>query len=145
MKKLGIAAFALVVGGFIYICWRSDTLLMFTWFDLIGVSKPVETLRNISSGYSYFLPKWFLFSLPNALWLFSGLVAFEAIWGTKFVLGKIFWFSALLIIAIGSELGQALGLIQGTFDWYDILLLTLAGLGFTFFSMKKNMLLRRAL
>lgn len=35
----------LAIGGLIYVLWRSDSLLMFRWFEALGVAKLVAQLR----------------------------------------------------------------------------------------------------
>jgi len=126
IKKLSIATFALFVGSLIYVFWRSETLTMFIWFKWVGLASFVESLRNCTQWLSIYLPNWFLFSLPNALWLFSGILVFDSIWGVKQLASKLFWLSVFLIIAIGAEVGQSLRVIPGTFDWQDIALMILA-------------------
>lgn len=129
MKKLGIALIALLVGCVIYILWRSETLMMFVWFERLGLNNFFESMRNSALGLSISLPNWFLFSLPNALWLFSGLLVFDFIWGTKVSVSKLLWLSMFCMIAFGAELSQALGLLPGTFDWQDMVLMLFTGVG----------------
>jgi predicted Abi (CAAX) family protease len=99
---------------------------MFLWLEKIGLDSYVESLRNYTRWLAIFLPTWIIFSLPNALWLFSGILIFETIWGSKQSTGKIFWLSLFLITAIGAEIAQGLSLLPGTFDWQDILLMLIA-------------------
>ena len=100
---------------------------MFIWFDRIGFADLVSSLRTRAGALSICLPNWILFSLPNALWLFSGLLVLDSIWGNKSSASKLVWFSAFWFIALGAEVGQALRIIPGTFDWQDIAIITLAG------------------
>lgn len=128
MKKFGITFISLFVGGLIYVSWRCETLVMFTWFEHLGIARPIDVLRNAMSGYSHLLPGWFLYSLPDALWLFSGLVIFDAIWGQTNKFSKVLWLFILWIVAIGVEVGQALRLLPGTFDFHDVALMLIASL-----------------
>jgi hypothetical protein len=127
MKKLIIAIMSLSIGGLIYILWRSETLTMFIWFDYLGLADSFGLMRAGSSEFSTALPTWVVFSLPNALWLFSGLLAFDIIWGSEGSPAKLAWVSLFWIIALGAEVGQALWLIPGTFDWQDIALMIVGG------------------
>jgi hypothetical protein len=120
MKKILIAVCTLTVGGLIYILWRSDTLTMFVWFERLGIMPFIESLRYQAEWMSTFLPNWFIYSLPNALWLFSGLLIFNQIWGHKPSLDRRFWAIGFLLIGIGAEFGQLLGIIPGVFDWQDL-------------------------
>lgn len=128
MKKLGITIIALLAGGLIYVCWRSESIVMFSWFNYLGIEKPIGALRNITTGYLHLLPSWFLYSLPDALWLFSGFFIFDAIWGQKNAFNKILWLSILWFVAIGIEVGQAFRLVPGTFDFYDVAFMLIASL-----------------
>lgn len=125
MKKFGIALIALLVGGLIYIFWRSETLMMFAWLEYFGLEKFIRSMRDITLELS--LPNWVLFSLPNALWLFSGLLLFDFIWGSEASVSKLFWFFIFWMIAVCTELSQALRLIPGTFDWQDMTFIILTG------------------
>jgi hypothetical protein len=114
---LGIAS--IIFGGIIYIVWRKQTLLMFNWFDLIGLSSIVDSIRNITKAMFVIPPEWFRFSLPNALWLFGGILLFSSIWG-KWSFERLSWIVVFLSIAIGSEFMQLVGYIPGIYDNCDM-------------------------
>ena len=122
---------SLSVGGLIYVLCRSETLTMFFWFDYLGLANFIGIMRAGASEISTALPTWVVFSLPNALWLVSGLLVFEIIWGSSYSLDKLAWVSLFLIIAVGAEVGQALRVLGGTFDWQDIILM-IVGVFFAF-------------
>jgi len=125
LAQLAIALLALLAGGMIYLLWRKDTLLMFAWVDAFGLLDPLGAVRHGVSAFS--LPHWVVFSLPNALWLFSGLLILDAIWGSHRSVSRLLWSAALGLIAVGAEAGQALRVLPGTFDWQDVALMALAG------------------
>jgi hypothetical protein len=128
MKKFSVALVALLIGGLIYVFWRSKTLTMFCWFEQMGLKGVVETFRAnpwVSQNY----PDWFVYSLPNALWLFSGILVFDSIWDSERSTGKTFWVSLFLIIGFGAELAQGLKLLPGFFDWQDMAFMIMASLG----------------
>jgi len=126
ITKTVAAVIAMFVGGIIYMFWRGDSLIMFTWFDVLGIKSQVQTLRMYAEPYSNILPRWFIFSLPQALWLFSGIVGFICIWGKNDVLNKRFWIITFCIIAFGFEFGQYIGLVSGYFDIIDIIFMIMA-------------------
>jgi len=126
MKKLGIAAIALFVGSLIYVSCRSETLTMFIWIEQIGLDSFADSLRNCTRWILIYIPNWCLFSLPDALWLFSGILVFDSIWGVKGNMSKLFWISLFLIIAFSVEIGQRFRVLPGTFDWQDMVLMVLA-------------------
>jgi len=126
MKKIALSLSTMLLGGMIYILWRSDTLIMFNWFTHLGIDEMIERMRTISAPFSKQLPSWLIYSAPNALWFFSGIIAFDIIWGKESQM-KIFWISLFFILAIGSEIAQAIDMISGTFDFQDLALMLIAG------------------
>jgi hypothetical protein len=130
MMKAFAAAFAMLVGGLIYVLWREQGLLMFAWFSDVGLSPQVATLRNAALPLRPLLPSWLLYSLPEALWLLSGLLALDVIWGTRKRGGYLFWTVCLATMAIGSEVGQFVRVVPGRFDPVDLaLMLVSCGMG----------------
>jgi hypothetical protein len=117
------ASFALFLGGMIYVLWRNESLIMFRWFDVLGFGGQVHCLRIYAKPYVNILPQWVIFSLPQALWLFSGILLLKSIWGNDKHKRILFWSVILLTIAFGIEYGQYLHWIPGTFDELDIGLL----------------------
>lgn len=115
------------LGGMIYILWRSDTLTMFSWFNYLGISEVIGKIRIASESFSTVLPNWLVYSAPNALWFFSGIVVFDLIWNQETKM-KILWLSLFCLLAVGSEIAQAVGIVEGTFDYQDIILMIIAGL-----------------
>lgn len=124
-----IAAFSILsmtIGGLIYVLWRPVTLNMFSWFSAIGLSQIVDTMRIWADVYYHFLPKWIYFSAPQALWLFSGCLAIHLVWLDVRSQQEQFWMVSVFLMAFGGELGQFVGIVQGTFDLVDITLVVLA-------------------
>ncbi|SIT72900.1 hypothetical protein SAMN05216526_1759 [Ectothiorhodosinus mongolicus] len=115
-----ISATLMLFGGLIYITYRDHSLLMFRWFDVLGVDAWVAGLGDqILNLYSP--PNaWFVYSLPNLLWLISGVLLFEAIWGRIASRQKVIWVSAFCMVAIGAELLQWVNIVPGTFDVHDL-------------------------
>ena len=107
------------IGGLIYLAFRSESLLMFSWAKILGLESQIEHLRIIMQPY-YPSSEWMLFSLPDGLWVLSYVIMMAAVW--KFQIRE-HWIMIGLIpaIAICSELLQALGLFSGTFDVSDLL------------------------
>lgn len=108
----------LFLGGLIYIIYRDKSLLMFDWFNSIGISNEIDGLRNLFQGDGIY--GWVKYSLPDGLWIFSYMFLIDAIWdGERNIVSKWFlWF--LPIVAILSECLQYFGLLPGVFDWMDM-------------------------
>src|SRR6185312_6035883 len=112
----------LLVGGLMYVCWRGPDLLMFRWFEALGLEPVVGKLTELSSGVEPHLPRFIVYSLPDGLWVYSLTAFFVRIWSQtrRSVLSTIF-LSLSLVLGAGSELGQLIRLVPGTFDWIDFL------------------------
>jgi len=117
------AVFALFLGGIIYVLWRDESLIMFRWFNDLGFGVKVHNIRLYAKPYANILPQWVIFSLPQALWLLSGILLLKSIWGNDKHKGMKLWLIILLTMAFGIEYVQYLHWIPGTFDELDIGLL----------------------
>ena len=102
-------------GGMIYLLWRPQNLVMFSWCKSIGIGEFVQQMRG---AVLCDLPIWLVYSLPQALWCFSGLCCIHAIWGRK--RGERFWLSVVLWGSLLIEGMQFLHVISGTFDVVDV-------------------------
>lgn len=111
---------SLILGTAIYLLFRASSLKIFNWLEILTIDFRSSDIRNFSISYIEKLPNWFLFSLPDGLWIFSYVCLMVCIWNFKFNYQSIFWICIIPIIAISSELGQAINLVKGTFDILDL-------------------------
>jgi len=114
----------LLIGGAIYICWRDPSLVLFDWFQAIGLSSSVEGIRAVTLPYAAQLPRWLLYSLPDALWVYAAIMLMDCIWHERRTrrVNRRLWLWSGPLLAIVIELGQLAGLIRGSFDPYDLVL-----------------------
>ncbi|MDC9722332.1 MAG: hypothetical protein PSN34_06110 [Urechidicola sp.] len=127
-RRIIIGILPVIVGGLIYLTYRADTLIMFSWFNKIGLSEIVDLLRSNQYLQNLTIPDWIKFSLPDALWLFSFTYITLMIWENKINRQSVFWIFLAPIIGIFSEIGQLVGIIPGTFDTIDLILLIIAAI-----------------
>jgi len=122
------AAIAMFIGGMLYVSSRSESLIMFRWFDVMGLRNEVQAFRALTVPYLELFPKWVYLSLPQALWYFSGLLAFECIWGSMAATcrQRCAWVLTFSGMALGLEIGQWLHLVPGRFDILDLAFMLLA-------------------
>ena len=113
--------FTLLLGGLIYILFRQDTLKMFSWFDNINLSTAISDLRLLTAPFSGHFPNWFLYSLPDGLWLFSYLSVLLVVWDNVISKHNIHWLLLVPMVAIFSEIGQLFEIVPGTFDIFDLI------------------------
>ncbi len=126
MKILFTVLLPLFSGGMIYIFFRTNRLLMFRWFENIGLGKIINTVRE-SSGHGN-LPGWIIYSLPDALWIFSFTSFMLIIWQHKFSAESIPWLFVAPAIGVFSEIGQAFHFLRGAFDMTDFILILIASI-----------------
>lgn len=93
---------------------------MFDWYNRIGLSNSINNLREYANLIVNDIPHWFLYSLPDGLWIFSYISLMLYIWQNSISFKNISWILIIPILAIGSEIGQLLGLVSGTFDFADL-------------------------
>jgi len=127
-RRIIIGTLPVILGGLIYLTYRTDTLLMFGWFKKIELSNLIIFLRSNEHLQRLAIPNWVKFSLPDALWLFSFIYILLLLWDFNINRQSEFWIFLAPIIGLFSELGQLIGIIPGTFDIVDVLLLVLATL-----------------
>ena len=118
VAKVMLSLVILLLGGFIYVIFRDKSLLMFNWFNTIGVGNEVDGLRRLFQGEGIY--GWVKNSLPDGLWLFSYMFIIDAIWGKSKSISFYLFISLLPLIAIISEFLQFFDLCPGTFDWVDV-------------------------
>jgi len=118
----------LLIGGLIYLAFRTDSLLMFKWFSAASIDTPIELIRGMTLTAKNSLPDWFLFSLPDGLWIFSYTSLVLLIWRNKINRENFFWIAIIPILIILSELGQLFNIVPGTFDLIDVLLYSLGAI-----------------
>ncbi len=119
MRKYNIALsiVPLIIGGMLYLGYRSQELLMFRWANFLGLSCFVSSWRKFC--FQYPLPEWCYYALPDGLWMLSYILLINLIWDDRTWKSRI-WRYALPAIAITSELLQLLNPYFGTFDIMDI-------------------------
>ena len=87
---------------------------MFDWFSYLKLDFIIDSLRNNFYGYRTYIPKSILFSLPDALWVYSLTMFLSIYFKNRIFLSMIF------IGSIITEISQ-LWFVIGTFDIYDVI------------------------
>lgn len=116
--KVVLSLIILFMGGLIYVVYRDKSLLMFDWFDYLGISNAVEGFRNLFQVESVY--GWVKYSLPDGLWIFSYMFIVDAIWDKEKNTVSMIFLWGLPIVAVLSECFQYFGLLPGVFDWMDM-------------------------
>jgi hypothetical protein len=138
-QKILIGTLPVFLGGLIYLTYRADTLLMFSWAKFVGLTDFVNFLRTDNFLQKLTIPNWVKYSLPDALWLFSFTYIILLLWDFKITRQSVLWIFLAPTVGLFSELGQLVEIIPGTFDKIDLLLLLLAAIfPLTFVSNSKS-------
>lgn len=116
--KTTVLFFPVVLGGFIYIIFRTERLIMFRWFEHLGLSTEINRIKSFRNIYPF--SDWVIYSLPDGLWMFSYVALSLEIWKFSITCQNIFWIFSLPVAAVLSELLQLFNMIPGTFDLIDI-------------------------
>ena len=114
------ACLVLFFGGTIYVLFRSDKIYFIEWLLSLKIGPFLNDARTITLIYSNYLPHWFLFSLPDALWMLSLALLVLNFWKNESYQILITWVILILFIALLLEFAQYSNLMKGTFDWTDI-------------------------
>ena len=113
----------LSIGSLIYIFFRSDTLVLFTWIGYFeNIYEFVFCLREYTVDLATYFPTWFIYSFPDGMWVSSYIFLLLMIFDFKIKRNNIFLIFLIPIIGLFSEFGQYFGLVSGTFDFIDVLL-----------------------
>lgn len=110
--------FPVILGGIIYIVFRTERLIMFRWFEYLSISSEITIIQNLREVFSF--PGWFIYSLPDGLWVFSYTSISLEIWKNSITKQNSFWIFGVPAVAIASEVLQLFKVIPGTFDLTDI-------------------------
>lgn len=128
----------MLLGGLIYLGFRDTTLIMFHWFFNLGLEDFIYRYRLYLSEIDFDWPIWLIFSLPNVLWLISGILLFDAIWSNSGFKQPLIWVAIFCSIAIFAEIFQYFGIIPGTFDLLDLLPMVLIFLLYFFILLRRK-------
>jgi len=100
--------FPTALGTCVYVGWRTPDLLVFHWIDYCG-------LNSFVYRPTVALPEWVLFTLPDGCWVYATTSWMLLIWQRL-----VPWAWLGVILAVGGEIGQFFGYVQGTYQTLDI-------------------------
>lgn len=105
-----------LIGAATYLLFRTPSLLAFRWVETVGLSDQLMAIRGHVSSVR--LPNWFLYSLPDGIWVYATTSWMAIIWQGK---KSWAWITIAVLLAVGSEIGQAFGIVPGTYQHLDVL------------------------
>ena len=117
MKLIGGIA-SLLNGATIYLLFRSKTLLGFKLLSRIGAEPWADRMRSYAVDVT--LPEVVVYSLPGGLWSLGYILIIDSLFGNQTRFTRIAWASVIPLLGVGSEVLQAIGLLPGVFDTWDL-------------------------
>jgi hypothetical protein len=94
-------------GAAIYVLWRSDSLVLFSWLRFTKLAVVTNQLRGAWSASRHDIPASVIFCLPDALWVYAFTSATRQIWaGRSGSAGSVIWPGVPLLLPLVSEFGQ---------------------------------------
>ena len=128
----------LLTGSLIYLVWRSDQLLAFRWMTTVGLTIPLEFIREAAPDVFHFLPHWCLFSLPDGLWAYSFVATMTLIWGRISNVTTGMWIGVAPMLGCGSEILQSCHCLPGTYETADLVAYSAGAVSAYYFIVKKK-------
>lgn len=117
MKLIGGIA-SLLTGATIYLLFRSKMLLVFKLLSRIGAEPWADRMRSYAADVT--LPDVVVYSLPGGLWSLGYILIIDSLFGNQTRSTRIAWASVIPLLGVGSEVLQAIGLLPGVFDAWDL-------------------------
>lgn len=102
------------IGGMIYILFRSQKLWLFHWFYALNLGEIINYMRSSVQEVKNFIPKTILFSLPDALWVYSFTMFISLFF-------KNFLYSFIYIHNEYAYRNFTVVFCNSTFDIYDLI------------------------
>jgi hypothetical protein len=111
----------LVIGTLTYAAWRSTDVRIVAWMSRIA-PRGVAAMQGTGASRA---PALILGSLPDAAWAWAFGAALSLVWLGRAWREKAAWLAAGAVLALLAEIGQALGVVPGTFDVIDLVAIAL--------------------
>ena len=111
--------FPILIGGLLYILFRSKRLVMFDWFADVGLLDSIFAIRGEFNQYKSCLPDWIYFSLPDGLWTYAFSSTFLIVWQNDFKIARL-WLIIPFLLGCVVEIAQGMQIFRGTFDLLDL-------------------------
>ena len=119
----------LLLGGLVYLAFRPTNLLMFRWFQELGLEPWILSLQDALHGMKEYVPDWVMYNFPDGCWVWSLTSVCTWIWKRIDSWESGLWISSSLILGVASEIAQEYNIVSGVADIYDALCAMCGGVG----------------
>lgn len=123
MLRYTLIITSLLSGLFLYLGFRATNTPIYRWVKDLGFENEISYLRTTLQDV--YLPDWFIYSMPDGLWMFAFVLTVLSIWNYK--LDKIsgVWIVSAILCGLGFEIMQKFIKGMGVFDWTDLFIMLL--------------------
>lgn len=104
----------LTLGVVAYVAWRETEVRVVTWMPRVFVDVLRGTIGRIP------MPHAIAGSLPDCAWGWAFGAALGIVWRARPWREKAAWLITGGVLTAFVEIGQAIGVIPGVFDWLDL-------------------------
>ncbi len=105
----------LALGTLVYAAYRDRDIHVVSWLAQTGA---VDAARGTVGRAP--LPRLVIGALPDLAWGWAFGAALVLVWRGKALREGMPWLALGALVALGSEIGQAFGVVPGTFDPIDL-------------------------
>ena len=114
-----MAVFSLLSGMAVYFLFRNTAMLLFAWFPKLAWLNRVYIRLNPKENIFLSIA---LYSIPDGLWLLSGLCGIRALWWSDQKTGGVYA-AGFCLLALCFDTLQMVDSVPGTFDVIDLAVL----------------------
>ncbi len=109
-----------LLGGVIYCLLRDPNLVILRLINDNTLNSLILSLQRLSMPVAAIFPRWFSYSLPDALWAYACISLILIYWREGPSSYRAFWIGIAIVLALGFEVGQLLNIVPGTFCVSDL-------------------------
>ena len=111
----------LTLGVLVYFVFRAPEVRLFAWAHALGLDAATAALRAATSALRAHVPQTLVGSIPDFAWAYAFGSALGIVWQSHQGWAARAWLTLGLAVTLSLELGQALRIIEGVFDWVDLI------------------------
>jgi hypothetical protein len=111
----------LTLGALVYFALRAPEIRLFDWAHALGLDAVIALLRAESAALGSQVPRAITGSVPDFAWAYGFGASLGLVWANRRGRGASAWLLFGFCVTLSVEIGQAFRLIEGVFDWIDLI------------------------
>lgn len=121
-----LALLSLVFGFLLYSITRSDNIPLLQWLSGFNEGRLLHFFQQSIQNED--MPAWVIYSLPDALWMFSMVLVILMIWNFQLNRHSLQWIILAVFAGILFEISQKYHFVPGTFDVIDLIFILISAI-----------------